>query len=447
MVVRRFLKRLRDARTKADSSGPGSVPKVRPPANAGKEDRRQPADNRRQREPWTPDQFQVPQEFGKTRFADLDIPVSILHATADLDFRYCTPVQAHTLPVALVGKDIAGQAQTGTGKTAAFLIAAFARFLKNKPAGDRKPGTPRALVLAPTRELVAQILKDGNALTRHCRLHCEAVFGGMDFEKQLNALHARPVDLLVATPGRLLDFQRRGRLDLRHVEVLVLDEADRMLDMGFIPDVRRIIRSLPPREKRQTMLFSATLSSDVMRLAAQWMVDPVRIDIEPEQVTVSTVDQIAVAVTSRDRGSLLVKLLRRPDAQRVLVFVNRRDMADRVTKSLQRARVHCGLISGAMPQNKRMRILEDFREGRIKALIATDVAARGIHIDDVSHVVNYDVPYEPESYVHRIGRTARVGKTGKAIMFACEREAFSIPAIEELTGKPLRWVTPEELLA
>jgi len=387
-----------------------------------------------------------PQETAGISFGQLDLPPQIVHAVSELGFKVCMPVQAKALPPAIEGRNVAGRAQTGTGKTAAFLIAVFTRFLRSPERRSRRRATPRALVIAPTRELVVQIIKDAHDLGRHCPFRCIAVYGGTDFEKQRRDLGAGPVDLVAATPGRLLDFKRRGVLNLGHIEVLVIDEADRMLDMGFIPDVRRIIRSLPPRERRQTMLFSATLTKEVMRLASQWMPDPVVVEVEPEQVAVESVEPVLYTVTARDKFALLFNLLKLPEMQRVLVFGNRRDSTHALADRLRRHGVSCELLSGAVHQNKRQRVLEQFREGTVKVLVATDVAGRGLHIEDVTHVVNYDFPYEPEDYVHRIGRTGRAGASGVAISFACEDESFIIPEIEEYIGCRLACRQPEERL-
>jgi ATP-dependent RNA helicase RhlB len=378
------------------------------------------------------------------RFCDLHLRSEILHAVADLGFRYCTPVQAQALPSALAGKDVAGRAQTGTGKTAAFLIAMLQRFLQHPLPHGAAPGTPRALIIAPTRELAIQIKKDADALGRYSGCRTLAVYGGMDHRKQQNALRLETVDILVATPGRLLDFRQSHSVHLQKVEILVIDEADRMLDMGFIPDVRRIIHSLPPRQQRQTMLFSATLTPDVLRLASQWMREPVMVEIEPENVAVATVEQIVYLVGSRQKFALLHHLLTHPPAQRVLVFGNRRDSTLHLAEHLQRYGINCALLSGDVEQQKRLQILEDFRTGRIPVLIATDVAGRGLHVEGISHVINYDIPYEPEDYVHRIGRTGRAGATGVACTLACENESFELPAIEKYIGRPLRCVVPDE---
>ena len=396
--------------------------------------------------PWDPASFQVAPAEGKTRFHDVDLPEPLMHAISDLGFEYCTPVQAKVLTKARNGENISGRAQTGTGKTAAFLISMMTDFLRHPLKDEPRRGTPRALVIAPTRELVIQIAKDAVDLGKYTGIRCEAVYGGMDYDKQRRALDAGPVDIIAATPGRLLDYASKRVIDLRSVEVLVIDEADRMLDMGFIPDVRRIIRQTPPKERRRTMLFSATLTDDVKRLASQWMVDPVSVEIEPEQVTTDTVEQIVYSVTTRDKFPLLMNLLKDPAFKRVLIFGNRRDRTKRLSDRLRRERISCDLLSGAVEQRRRLNILESFRTGRTRVLVATDVAGRGIHIDNVTHVINYEFPYEPEDYVHRIGRTGRVGTEGTAISFACEDESFIIPDIEAYIGRELPCRIPDESL-
>lgn len=395
--------------------------------------------------PWSKADFVVPPEVGKTRFHDFDLPDEVLHAVEDAGFRYCTPIQANVLQY--VGKtiNVAGQAQTGTGKTAAFLILMLTRFLRQS-RGQSRPGSPRGLILAPTRELVVQIVHDSEILSLHSGVRTLGIYGGMDYNKQQQALERETWDIIVATPGRLLDFKGRGSIDLGHVEVLVIDEADRMLDMGFIPDVRRIIRATPPRDRRQTLLFSATLTSEVMRLAGEWMPDPVLVKIEPEQVAVDTVHQIVYALGSNEKFTVLWNLLSKPEFKRVLVFSNRRIDCERLGNALYQHGIACAVLSGDVPQNRRMRVLEDFKSGNLRIVVATDVAGRGLHVADVSHVINFDLPYEPEAYVHRIGRTGRAGAAGTAISFACENEAFAIPEIEKLLGEPLRCMQPEEEL-
>ncbi len=376
------------------------------------------------------------------RFHDLDLPTELLHAVADLGFRYCTPIQAEVLPAAIAGRDIAGRAQTGTGKTAAFLLAALTRLLR-APRSDPRPGRPRALVLAPTRELAAQIERDARALGAHAPLSTLAVIGGSDLNRQRAALERAPTDLLIATPGRLLDLRERGNLRLDGVEILVIDEADRMLDMGFIPDVRRIVYSTPPRERRQTMFFSATLTELVLRLAEHWTRDPLRVNIEPERVAAEQISQIAYVVTAAEKFPLLCHMLRSGAAGRTLIFVNRRDTAERLTEALRRAGIVAGLLSGALSQAQRDRSLEEFRAGRLSALVATDVASRGLHVEGIATVVNFNLPLDPEDYVHRIGRTGRAGARGTAVTFASEDESFYLPPIEEFLGHALTYRHPE----
>ena len=391
---------------------------------------------------WTVDQFVVEPEDGRRRFHDFDIPVEIMHAIADLGFRYCTPIQAASLERAMAGENVAGRAQTGTGKTAAYLVSILTRYLRTPDKRQDKPATPRALVIAPTRELCVQICRDAQALGKYCGLRSLAVFGGMDYAKQSAALGEGVVDLIAATPGRLLDFQRSHVIDLSKIDTLVIDEADRMLDMGFIPDVRRIIRSLPTA--RQTLLYSATLSDDVMRLASQWMPNPVKVEIEPERTANQDIDQKVFIVTSDQKFNILCHLLERYDGQRVLIFANRRVSTDRLAERLRRHGYQCELLSGEVNQNHRMKVLDNFREGTVKIVVATDVAGRGLHIADIGLVVNFELPYEAEDYVHRIGRTGRAGKVGTSVSFADEDESFIIPDIEKFIGEELKCTVPDE---
>ena len=395
-------------------------------------------------ERWNASQFKVPAAEGKTRFHDFEFPDPLLHAISDLGFEYCTPIQSEILPSTLSGKDASGRAQTGTGKTAAFLIAIITRILNNPIQGKRKPGTPRVLILAPTRELVLQLSEEARQLSKYCPIRIISVFGGMDYVKQRKQLTADPVDIVVATPGRLLDFQRRRDITLKKIEVLVIDEADRMLDMGFIPDVRKIIHSTPQKEKRQTLLFSATLTGQITRLASEWTSNPVTVEIEPEQVAVDTVEQIVYIVTSDKKFALLLNIIIRQDLSRALVFCNRRDEVRRLSEMLTRYGINCSMLSGEVPQQKRLRRLNEFKSGKIRVLVATDVAGRGIHIEGMDHVINFKLPHDPEDYVHRIGRTGRAGATGTSISFADERDAFFIPAIEEFMGRKLICMEPEE---
>jgi len=395
---------------------------------------------------WDLAQFDVPPVEGKTRFHDLDLPIEIMHGIFDLGFEYCTPIQAAILPQALTGADASGRAQTGTGKSAAFLITILTRLQRNPIQENRRPGTPRALIIVPTRELALQVKKDASFLGKYTRSKVVAVFGGMDYQKQKQMLAEKVVDIVVATPGRLLDFKRQGDLHLSKVEIMVIDEADRMLDMGFIPDVRQIINSTPPRAKRQTMLFGATLTPEVTRLSSQWTREPVQVDIEPEQVVVDTVDQIVYLTTSRERFALLYNTITQKNLKRVIVFCNRRDQTRRLSERLRAHGINCAMLSGEIAQKKRIKTLEDFRSGLIRVMVATDVAGRGIHIEGISHVVNYNLPLDPEDYVHRIGRTGRAGATGTSISFATEDEAFQLPKIEEYLGNKLNCTYPEDQL-
>ncbi|MEE4278480.1 MAG: ATP-dependent RNA helicase RhlB [Halieaceae bacterium] len=406
------------------------------------------ADRRDETDNWSPDDFKVQAEEGKTRFHDLALHPTLLHGIAELGFEYCSPIQAQILPQTLQGHDAIGKAQTGTGKTAAFLITIFNDLLANPLEGERFLGEPRALVIAPTRELVMQIAADAADLGKYTGLKCATLIGGMDYQKQLNQLNREVVDLVVATPGRLLDFTGRRDLYLDHIEVLVLDEADRMLDMGFIPQVKRIVRQTPKKEYRQTLLFSATFTQDIINLSQQWTLDAITVEIEPEHVATDSVDQRIYLASSEERFRILVNLLRSEAATSVIVFANRRDQVRRLYERLRKAGVQCGMLSGEIAQAKRTKTLEQFKTGKIAVLVATDVAGRGIHVDGVSHVVNYNLPEDPEDYVHRIGRTGRAGATGTSISFASEDDAFLLPDLEALLGAPVRCEhPPTELLA
>ena len=397
--------------------------------------------------PWDVAEFKVEPEEGKVRFHDLELHPKLMRSIHALGWEYATPIQGEILPGTLKSKDMAGRAQTGTGKTAAFLISIINHCLKN-PLQKHSMSCPRALIIAPTRELAIQIGKDSDGLNKFTGLRTVVLFGGMDFTKQQRQLDEGLVDIIVATPGRLLDFENRKVVNLRFTEIMVIDEADRMLDMGFIPDVRRIIFKTPPKEKRQTVLFSATLTDDVMRLAAAWMIDPERIDVEPEQVATDTVDQKVFIVTDDQKFQLLYNIIKTDEPERIIIFTNRRDQAERLSDDLARYGHRNEMLSGAVNQNRRTRILEEFRAGKVRVLVATDVAGRGIHVDGVSHVVNFNIPENPDDYVHRIGRTGRAGATGQSITFACEMESFELPKIEELIGMELKCkMPPEELFA
>ncbi len=364
------------------------------------------------------------------KFDSLDLLPQVRKGIEDAGFEHCTPIQALTLPVALEGHDVAGQAQTGTGKTAAFLLAMFQRLLQSG-SGDRRH--PRALILAPTRELAIQIHKDAVLLGKHCDLKFGLAYGGIDYEKQRKEL-AEGVDILIGTPGRLIDYFKQKVYNLRHIEVMVLDEADRMFDLGFIKDIRYILRRLPSRDERQCFLFSATLSHRVMELAYEHMNDPDLLKVEHEQVTAENVRQSVFYPANEVKLPLLVSLLRNIRDGRVMVFTNTRAATDKVNRTLNANGLHSAALSGRVPQNKRQTLMRRFHDGEIPVLVATDVAARGLHIPDVTHVINFDLPQDAPDYVHRIGRTARLGATGEAISFACENYAFHLPEIEDFIG-------------
>ncbi|GGD11021.1 ATP-dependent RNA helicase RhlB [Halopseudomonas salina] len=393
--------------------------------------------------PWSRSDFVVEPAEGKTRFHDFPLPDSLMQAIQAQGFSYCTPIQAQVLGNTLKGHDAIGRAQTGTGKTAAFLISTITQLLETPPPDERFMGEPRALIIAPTRELVMQIANDAIGLTKHCNLNVMSFVGGMDLDKQIKQLEKRHCDILVATPGRLLDFCNRGEVHLDLIEVLILDEADRMLDMGFIPQVRQIIRQTPRKGDRQTLLFSATFSDDVMNLSQQWTQDPAIVEIEPERAASANVDQQVYAVSSSDKYTLLYNLITQLDLTRVMVFANRKDQVRRIQERLVRDGINAAQLSGDVPQNKRVRTLDNFRDGTLRVLVATDVAGRGIHVDGISHVINYTLPDDPEDYIHRIGRTGRAGAKGTSISFACEDDAFQIQPIEELLGNKLVCIPPE----
>ena len=374
------------------------------------------------------------------RFENLPIPEQLLRGIAETGFSVCTPIQEQTLPITLAGIDIAGQAQTGTGKTAAFLISLFTRLLaNNKPAGR-----PRALILAPTRELVVQIEADAKQLGAHCGFVVQAIYGGVDYMKQKNAL-LDGADIIVGTPGRLIDYLKQKIYSLKDIEVLVIDEADRMFDLGFIADLRFILRKLPPFEKRQNLMFSATLNPRVMELAYEFMNSPTKVSVTPETMTAERVEQLLFHCSRKEKFSLLLGLLRRDGMARTMIFINTKREAEHLYNLLNANNFPCKVISGDVEQRKRMKILDDFKDGTLPILIATDVASRGLHIDGVSHVINYDLPQDCEDYVHRIGRTARAGAEGKAISLADEDGALYLEAIEEyIKAKiPPEWADDE----
>ena len=394
--------------------------------------------------PPMPELTEAPVEEGKTRFTDLPLAKEILAGIQTLGFKYCTPIQALCLPAALEGHDLAAKAQTGTGKTAAFLASCMTRLIQNPlPPEQRKGGACRVLVLSPTRELAIQIHNDALGLGKYTTLNNLVIFGGMDHKEQRDSL-ADPVDILVGTPGRILDYMQSGHLDLSRVETLVIDEADRMLDMGFIPDVRRIVARLPKAGVRQTMLFSATLEPEILRLVERWLVDPVSFETEPEHVVTDLIDQHFYAVMREEKLAFLLWLIRNEPFERMIIFGNWKERNSDLVDKLYEYGVEAGLLSGDIPQNKRIRILDAFKEGKCRIIVATDVAARGIHVDGISHVINYDLPEQAEDYVHRIGRTGRAGNKGTAISFVCEFGAFNLPEIEKYAGMSVTTIQPEE---
>jgi len=367
-------------------------------------------------------------------FPSLDLLPPIQQGLERAGFTHCTPIQALTLPSALQGADVAGQAQTGTGKTAAFLLVIFQRLLEHHPENSGRQ--PRSLVLAPTRELALQIHKDALLLGADTGLRLGLAYGGVDYEKQRKILEDG-VDILIGTPGRIIDYFKQHVFNLKQIEVMVLDEADRMFDLGFIKDIRYFLRRLPPRDQRQCLMFSATLSHRVLELAYEHMNEPELLRVEAEQVTVESVQQSVYYPANEEKLPLLVDLLSRIKDGRVMVFTNTRAATDLVDRTLNANGIHAAAMSGRVPQNKRQTLLRRFHDGEIPVLVATDVAARGLHIPDVSHVINFDLPQDAEDYVHRIGRTARLGAKGEAISFACEHYAFHLPEIEDYIGYPI----------
>jgi len=388
------------------------------------------------------------QPLTDTFFESFDLHPDVLSGLHAAGFTRCTPIQALTLPLALSGRDIAGQAQTGTGKTGAFLVAVMNRLLTKPAFAERRAADPRVLIIAPTRELAIQIEKDFRSLGRNTGLKSALIYGGVDYDKQRDQLRAG-VDIIIATPGRLLDYYKQHVFSLANVEVMVIDEADRMFDLGFIKDVRYILRRLPEREKRQCLLFSATLSHRVLELAYEHMNEPEKLTVESDNVTADRVRQLIYFPSTEEKLPLLIGLLSRMDAHRSMVFVNMKVAAEKVARRLERQGFVVGMLSGDVPQKKRQSLLAKFQRGEIEILIATDVAARGLHIDNVSHVFNYDLPQDAEDYVHRIGRTARLGAEGDAISFACDMYAQGLPDIETYIGQkiPVARVDPELLIA
>ena len=372
------------------------------------------------------------------QFSELDVPYEVKQGIEHAGFTICTPVQEEVIPRAVRGEDVAAQAQTGTGKTAAFLISLFSRMIRNPAVG--LGNSPQAFIIAPTRELADQIYHEALRLGKYTGFRLLAVYGGIDYQKQMDILQ-KGVDVLIGTPGRLIDYYKQNIYNLKKTRYLIIDEADRMFDMGFIDDLRYLLRKMQPYTKRQSMLFSATLSYRVMELAYEFMNLPEKISITPDKITVEQVEQVLYHVGKHEKIPLLLGLLRKEKPVRALIFVNTRRAADMVVERLNRNSWKADAITGDIIQKKRLRLLADFKEGKLPILVATDVASRGIYVEAVTHVINYDLPQDAEDYVHRIGRTGRAGATGKALSLADEEYVYSLEEIEKYIGQkiPIEW--------
>ena len=382
-----------------------------------------------------------------TRFDELALVPALIKGIKEAGFESCTPIQEKALPIALQGKDVAGQAQTGTGKTAAFLLATLNHLLTHDAPVHHRDGQPRALILAPTRELAVQIYKDLDVLSRHTEIRSVVAFGGTGYHQQREDIEAG-IDILVGTPGRVIDYYKQKVFGLNSIQVCVLDEADRMFDLGFIKDIRYVLRRMPPATERLNMLFSATLSHRVAELAYEHMNAPESVDASDDQVTVSKIEQILYHVSKEEKIPLLLGLLAKAQVSRTIVFCNTKRACERVSDYLAANSISSGLLTGDVPQKKRLSLLERFKKGAVDVLVATDVAARGLHIDDVTHVFNYDLPQDAEDYVHRVGRTARAGASGDAVSLACEEYVYSLIDIEDFIGHklPVGAVEPDMLV-
>lgn len=382
---------------------------------------------------------QKPKFLTRIRFDEFNLPKEIMSGLKDAGFTFCTPIQAETLPVSLTNRDVAGQAQTGTGKTAAFLVTVFSRILS---LHEHMPDTPSALIVAPTRELALQIYEEAMLLGRHTGLRITQVVGGVDYQKQAEILR-RGVDVVICTPGRIIDYFKQGIFKAHGIKLLVIDEADRLLDLGFAKDMRYLLSKLPHYEKRQSMLFSATLSHRVLELTYEYMNLPEFISITPEEVIVEGIQQSLFHVGSEEKLSLLLGLLEKEEWNRALIFSNTKVGVRWLAHKLKGNGLPAEGITGDLPQAKRFRLMKQFKKGDIKILVATDVASRGIHVEDISHVFNYDLPQDAENYIHRIGRTARAGKTGHAMSFACDKYVFHLAPIEEMISLKIPVIWPE----
>ncbi len=391
-------------------------------------------------EPISEPRADKPKFLTQTYFDELNLPEPVLKGLTEAGFTQCTPIQAQTLPLSLSGKDVAGQAQTGTGKTAAFLVTVFTRLLTEE---ERVPGEPGALIVSPTRELALQTYEEACLIGKYTGLTIAQVVGGVDYQKQADILRSG-VDIVICTPGRIIDYFKQGIFKTSGVKIIVIDEADRLLDLGFSKDMRFILQKLPRYDKRQSLLFSATLSFRVMELTYEYMNLPEFISVTPEDVAVEGIEQSLIHVGSDQKLSLLLGILERETWERILIFVNTKSGVEWLAAKLKGNGWPAEGITGDLPQQKRFKLMEQFKEGKIKMLIATDVASRGIHVEDISHVINFDLPQDPENYVHRIGRTARAGKTGKSIAFACEAYVFHLEPLEALLNAKIPVVWPED---
>lgn len=393
------------------------------------------------------DKFETMQQnyLSSARFADLALHPLVLQALNDKGFDFCTPIQALSLPITLQGKDVAGQAQTGTGKTIAFLTALFHHLLTYPK--QTESNQPRALILAPTRELAVQIEHDAQIFLKTTKFNTALAYGGDGYDKQLKAIE-NGVDVLIGTTGRVIDYVKQGVIRLDQIQTVVLDEADRMFDLGFIRDIRYLLRKCPPAPQRLTMLFSATLSYKVRELAFEDMNDPEYVEIEPEQKTGQQIKEELFYPSNRDKMPLLLTLLEEEWPERCIVFANTKHKCEEIWGYLAADGHRVGLLTGDVAQKKRLSLLKQFTDGELDILVATDVAARGLHIAEVTHVFNYDLPDDREDYVHRIGRTGRAGESGISISFACEQYAMNLPAIEEYIGHsiPVSQYDPNALL-
>lgn len=375
-------------------------------------------------------------------FTEFNLNDDLLKGLKAAGYETCTPVQEQVLKMSQDGSDLYVQSQTGTGKTAAYLVAIIQEMLSKEENNGKK-----ALVMVPTRELAVQVEEEAKTLCSASRLKTVSVYGGVGYEKQISAIK-RGVDIVIGTPGRLIDLCEGGNLSLADAAFVVCDEADRMFDMGFYPDLRKILKLVPKSEERQTMLFSATLNTYVKNLAWEYTRDPKEIEIQAENITVSEIDQELFHVSSDEKMKLLIGVLKNENPSSVIVFCNTKRSCEVVAKRLELNGIKAGFIIGDLPQYKRLQILKDFKSGELKVLVATDVAARGIDVDDLEMVINYDLPNEAENYVHRIGRTARAGKSGKAYTFCSEQDVYNLPAIERYIEMqiPAKVAYPEQML-